>query len=98
LFEALQGGIERALIDIEHAAAGLLEALADSPPVHGFEGEGFEDQEIQGAAEDVGWDRGHEIIFCWESTEECYRSCRKSRGRQLLTSHQTGKLAVNSPE
>src|SRR5262245_22606133 len=52
LLEPLEGGIERALIGIEHAPRQLLDALPDSPAVHGLEGQGLEDEEVEGTAED----------------------------------------------
>src|SRR5690349_8326031 len=40
MLEPLQRGIERTLIDVEHAARDFLNALADAPPVHWREREG----------------------------------------------------------
>src|SRR5262249_34879560 len=37
LLEALQREVERALVDVEHAARRALDALRDAPAVHGFE-------------------------------------------------------------
>src|SRR5689334_12953117 len=44
LLEALQRGIERALVHVEHSAGELLDARADSPAVHRLEGQRLEDQ------------------------------------------------------
>ena len=54
VLQALQGGVERALIDLELVARDLLDALADAPAMHGVEGERFEHQEVDGASEGVG--------------------------------------------
>ena len=50
LFQSLERGIERSLIDLEHAVGGLLDALCDSPAVHGTEREGAEEKEVDRAA------------------------------------------------
>src|SRR6185437_2099638 len=52
-FEALQGGVERALVHVQDAGRKLLDPLADAPAMHGLEREGLEDQKLEGAAEDV---------------------------------------------
>src|SRR4029079_9049801 len=44
LLQALQRGIERALIHLEHPFGDLLDAKADPPPVHFGEGECLEDE------------------------------------------------------
>src|SRR4051812_52258 len=51
--QAVERRIERSLIDLEHAARELLDALADSPAVHRFERDGFEDEEVEGPLQDV---------------------------------------------
>ena len=48
-FEAVEGGIEGALLNLENVAGNLLYALGDGPAVLGFEGEGAEDEEVEGA-------------------------------------------------
>jgi hypothetical protein len=54
VLEALEGGVEGALVDVEASFGKLLDAFAESPAVHGLEGEGLEDQEVDGAAEGIG--------------------------------------------
>ena len=54
VLESLERRIERALIDVEASVGDLLDAKSDAPPVHGFEGEGFQDEEVDAAAEGVG--------------------------------------------
>ena len=55
----MEGWVERSLVDLEHAARHLLNALADAPAVHRFEGDGFEDQQVERALKDVGvWMHG----------------------------------------
>src|SRR6185437_5136921 len=55
LFEAVEGGIERTLLDLEHFAGKLLNPLGDSPSVHGVGQEGFQDQKIEGALDEITW-------------------------------------------
>jgi len=40
VFEAVEGGVEGTLADLEGIFGDLLDALGDAPAVHGFEGEG----------------------------------------------------------
>jgi hypothetical protein len=54
VLEALERGIEGALIDVETPVGDLLDAESDAPPMHGLEGEGFENEEVDAAAECVG--------------------------------------------
>jgi hypothetical protein len=54
----MQRWVERALVDLQHVARDLLNALRDSPAMHGLERERLEDQHVQRALEDVvgfGW-------------------------------------------
>src|SRR6476469_7240888 len=51
LLETLEGGIERALVDLEHAARRLLDALGDAPAVHRRERERAQNEEVDRAAE-----------------------------------------------
>ena len=53
LFEAVEGGIERALLDLEHFIGNLLNALGDGPAVLGLERDGFEDQEVEHALDEI---------------------------------------------
>src|SRR2546430_17527272 len=42
LLEAMEGGIQRSLIHLEHFLRHLVDALGDAPPVHGFKRKGLE--------------------------------------------------------
>jgi hypothetical protein len=53
LFDAVEGGIEGAFFDAEELVADTLDAGGDAVAVHGFVLEDFEDEEIEGALEDV---------------------------------------------
>jgi len=53
LFEAVQGGVEGALLDLEDFAGDLLDTLGDGPAVLGLESEGFEDQKVESALNEV---------------------------------------------
>ena len=50
LLQSLERGIERSLVDLEHAVGGLLDALGDAPAVHGPERERAEEEEVDRAA------------------------------------------------
>src|SRR4029079_11442317 len=67
VLESLQGGIERALIDVESSVRDLLDAESDAPSVHGLEGERLEDEEVDTAAECVGllgvWCHGAALLL-----------------------------------
>ena len=49
LLEAMQSGIKRALIDLQHLLGHLTDALRDPPAVHGLQSKRLEDQQVQGA-------------------------------------------------
>src|SRR5215470_16581037 len=51
--QALQRGQERAGIDLKHAAGDLLDPPGDAKAMHGLQTQGFEDQHIEGALNDV---------------------------------------------
>ena len=53
LFEAVESGVERALLDLEDVAGNLLDALGDPPSMHGFEGNGFQDEQVKGALQQI---------------------------------------------
>src|SRR5689334_5982629 len=44
IFQAMEGGVEGALVDLEHVARDLLDALSHAPSVHRLEGERLEDE------------------------------------------------------
>jgi hypothetical protein len=54
-FEAIEGGVEGALLDLEYFARDLLDAFGDGPAMFGFEGDGFEDKEIERALDEIVW-------------------------------------------
>jgi hypothetical protein len=43
-FEAMEGGIERALPDLENVAGNLLDAVGNGPSVGGLERENLQDE------------------------------------------------------
>lgn len=51
--EAVQGGIERSLPDLQRVTRELLNALAYSPPVQGGERERLENEEVERPLQDV---------------------------------------------
>jgi hypothetical protein len=55
----LERGIERAFLDLEPVTGGDLEPAQHAEPVHGAPAQGFEEQEIEGASDEVeaggGW-------------------------------------------
>ena len=55
LLEAVEGRVQGSLIHLEHFPGYLPDALGDAPAVHGFQRNGFEDQEIQSALDQIGW-------------------------------------------
>jgi hypothetical protein len=65
LFETVQGGIERALLNLENFARDLLNALGDGPAVLGFEREGFKDEEIESALDEIVGFAHSVIIYIW---------------------------------
>src|SRR5438105_1309472 len=54
LLEPMKRGIERPLGDLQRVLADLLDPLRDGPPVFGFEGHGFEDEEIERPLDQIG--------------------------------------------
>ena len=76
----MEGGIERPLLNAEHVARYLLNALGYAPAVLRPEGEGAEDQQIQSALRQVDvWNRHLLFPSCF------YKSIRqvlsKGKGR-----------------
>src|ERR1700756_3293616 len=51
-FEAVEGGVERALLDAEDVVGGLFDPAGDAVTVRRSPAYGFEDQEVERAAED----------------------------------------------
>src|SRR5437868_7804060 len=83
LLQSLQGQVERTLIDAEDAARALLDALRDTPAVHRLERERPEDQEVEGAANNV-WLLGccrpahRHLLLDSKRRTVCGRASRKS--------------------
>lgn len=50
----MQCGIERALLNLQGLARDLLDALRDRPPMFGFKRYSLEDQEVEGALDEIG--------------------------------------------
>jgi len=55
VLETLQGGVDRALVDVEPPLGELLDAQSDPPAVHRLQRERLQDQEIDAAAERIGF-------------------------------------------
>jgi hypothetical protein len=51
----MQRRIKRALMDLQHFVRNLTNALRDAPAVHGLERECPQNQEVEGALDQVGW-------------------------------------------
>src|SRR5262245_52356422 len=53
-FEALQSGVERALLDLQDLVRQLADALRNRPAVQRLERDRFHDQQVDGALNEVG--------------------------------------------
>src|SRR5437868_4113661 len=53
ILEAMQRGVERALVHLQDIARDLLNPLGYPPAVHGLKGERFQDEHVERALEDV---------------------------------------------
>jgi hypothetical protein len=60
--KAMQCGIEGALLDLQDLAGDLLDALGDGPAVLRLQGEGFEDEEVESALNEIAR-FGHTMII-----------------------------------
>ncbi len=49
LLQAVKGGIERALVDLDHGARDLFQPLRDPVPMGGFERQDLEQQQVKRA-------------------------------------------------
>src|SRR5678815_1076375 len=80
LLEPLQRRIERALSHPEQVLGLLLNELAQGPPVHGPSGERSQDEEIECAAEEIGFLSGHGVpnLELSSSDTKLGPCCRKS--------------------
>src|SRR5437867_8399404 len=54
LFQLVQRRIERAIAHLKDVAGYLFEPLADGPSVQRFEGDNFQNQQVQGALHQIG--------------------------------------------
>jgi len=63
LLETVEGWVERALLDEEDVAGGLLDAFGNGPAVDRLEGDGFEDEEVEGSLEEIVWLAHTMIIY-----------------------------------
>ena len=60
----MEGGKERAGFDVERAFGDLADAAGNAEAVELGEGEGFEDEHVEGAEEEVGLVGGHGGLDC----------------------------------
>jgi hypothetical protein len=49
----VKGGIERAVLDLQHFVAGALNVFGDGVPVSGAEEQSAEDEHVQGSLEEL---------------------------------------------
>jgi len=63
VFEPVEGGIERALLDDELLARDLLNAEEDAVAVELAERDGFEDEKVEGALEEIGGLLRHGVVL-----------------------------------
>ena len=63
VFEPVQRGIKRPLLDLQHIARDLLDALGDGVAVNGPRRGDFEDEQIEGALRQVGLGLRHTLCF-----------------------------------
>ena len=62
LFQAMQGGIERALLHLEYILRYLTNALCDSVAVYGAEGNNLKDEHVERALQKVRFIDRHEAL------------------------------------
>lgn len=81
----MEGGIERPLLNAEHVARYLLNALGYAPAVLRPEGEGAEDQQIQSALRQVDvWNRHllFPLLLLQEHTTSLVEEQGEGRGEE----------------
>jgi hypothetical protein len=84
LLELVQRRIKRAITHLKDVAGDLFQPLADGPSVEGFEGQDFQDEQVEGALHEIGGS-AHRLISVseWKNTppslgkQEDARSCRR---------------------
>jgi hypothetical protein len=54
MLQAIQGGVERSLLDLQGAARDLLDSQQDAVPMHVSERYRLEDEEVEGPWQKVG--------------------------------------------
>ena len=54
LFQAMQCGIKRSLLHLQHVVRYLLNPLSDGPAMNRPEREGFQDQQVQRSLDQIG--------------------------------------------
>lgn len=54
LFQAVKGGVERALFDLKNFAGDRLDPFSDRPAVPSLGSEGLKDQDVESALNEVG--------------------------------------------
>ena len=54
MLETMQRRIQSALVHLENVVGDLADSLGDGPAVHGTERDSLEDQEVNGALDEVG--------------------------------------------
>ena len=87
MLEAMQGRVERALVDLEHVFGDLLDALGDRPPVLRILLERAQDQQVERAGKQVGG-AGHGVdcrhyrtVVSTVNTKGCRRFLARWRRR-----------------
>jgi tetratricopeptide (TPR) repeat protein len=53
--EAIEGRIERSLLNLQHVSGYLLNAFGDGPSMLGLKRDGLEDQQVEGALQEIVW-------------------------------------------
>src|SRR5439155_12463185 len=71
--QAIERGIERALVDLQDVLGELLNPLGDPPAVHGRREQGLQDKDIEGPLEEVG--SGRHCVSFSSSTGVSASSC-----------------------
>ena len=93
-FEAVEGGIEGALAELEDMFGPLLDALGDAPPVHRLELQGSQDQHVERALQHVASIFGCHVTPFDRRKEANRCSFRASRGKSQPLIVGGGALAV----